>query len=311
MDVNNTWLQSLAMAFVRKNSLTAYAADKPSVNQLNPVGFLTPLAPGIGHSKGFLTFSDTNAALRGAVAVTWDTVNLEWLFRNIIPEIYVYNPHTKHELVAALIKRYGLPLTVDMFCDGAIDATVLPKTIQLETKGTHSTPDYNSEAAGSRSVIDVVVKRGDVNVADVFSSTVLATPGLPFKVLSGRTHAEFVYSVDFTPGLPETYKKLRAIPVGAVDSARYNSADFTALLELITQRYLYGAVAWNTGGVTDFNFINSSVVYNGPTKAFVHPEGKSYSPGADARYDHVVVIKFDETSASRVGYGFFHYYEVS
>lgn len=301
MQIEARWLQSLTRKFVRDNQLKPLAAD--SVVMINPT-FPPNTSPLTNFtSKGILVFKDTDANYVGSEIVNWGACNIALLFKNIAPEVWVYNPNTLEELADALIKRYGLPFEKTWFENGPVDCTVLPIKVKLKTITNHFL------VGGVE--LEITVNRGAADLTEIFKDTVLESPGWPLTLATDRTSAEYSYSLDLTPGLPEDYRLLNTYPSGKMTEELYANDAVKLLVTLINQRSEQMKAAFSTEVAGDFNFKNSELVFNGRPRNFVHPEGKPWSPGADVRYDRVLVIRFDTSAPGRGGYGFFHYYEVS
>lgn len=301
MQIEGRWLQSLTRKFVRDNKFTPLAAD--SVVMLKPtmppnIRLLTNFT-----SQGILVFKDTDSNYVGSEIVSWGGCNIALFFKNVTPEIWVYNPNTKRELADALIKRYGLPFEKEWFEDGPVDCTVLPIQTKLKTLTNHFL------VGGVE--LEITVNRGVADLTEILKDAVLESPGWPITLATDRTSAEYSYSLDLTPGLPEDYRLLGTYPAGMMDEVFYEHDAVKLLVSLINQRSEQMKASFSTAVAGDFNFKNSEMVFNGRPRNFVHPEGKPWSPGTDVRYDRVLVIRFDTSAPGRGGYAFFHYYEVS
>lgn len=301
MQIEGRWLQTLTRKFVRDNELTPLAAD--SVVMVNMS--MPPDVPSQSNftAQGILVFKDTDSNYVGSELVSWGGCNIALYFKNVTPEIWVYNPNSTRELADALIKRYGLPFEKTWFVDSPVDCTVLPIKAKLVTLTNHFL------IGGIE--LEVTVNRGEAQLSEIFKDTVLDSPGWPITIATDRTSAEYSYSLDLTPGLPEDYRLLNTYPTGKMDEALYEHDAVKLLVGLINQRSEQMKAGFSTEVAGDFNFKNSELVFSGRPRNFVHPEGKPWSPGADVRYDRVLVIRFDTSAPGRGGYAFFHYYEVS
>lgn len=294
------WHLYLARALIDKNGLQPGPND-----QVIPIH---PISPSDNAKNDFtghasLTFTDSNGKYRGSVVSHWSNVRLERLFKNITPEIWVYNPTTLRELGAALIERYALPLEPNMIVDGPFDPTILPQQVTLKTLRSHVVPADDE--------IEITVNRGEVDIGTLFTKTDLTSPGVPYTLLSGRASAEVSYVLDCTPDLPEQYALLQTYPSAVIDPALYDNAAVQLLVSLINERSEDGKAFYSTGLAADYNFSGSKLVFVGNPKNFVHPENKPWSPKPEVGYDRVIVIQFSDANIGRAGYGFFHFYEVS
>ena len=296
------WQQFVYRKFVSQNELRPIAADELAIIKMTKSGERGP-AKNDFQARALLCFRNTDGNFQGSVDSTWTSVRPSKLFINIVPEVWVYNPTTKREIAAALIERYGLPLEPTWFIDGPFDPSVMPQEVTLTTLRTDGTPASDE--------LVVKVDRAVVSVSDVFTDTVLDAPGIPFTVLSGRPSAEIVYNIDFTPDLPEDYRLLLQYPKTVVDETVYEDPAVQLLVSLINNRPCDGEAAYDTGQPRDYSMAGSQAIYVGKPTGFVHPDGLPWSPGGNAQFDGLVVVKFPTTGVGRTGYGFFHFYAVS
>lgn len=298
-----TWLSHLVRRFARLNNLTPLRADDAVL--LRPQREPGSRSDAFWRCHGAMAFRDTGANYRGSKLVTYNTVSIDTLFLNITPEVWLYNPKSLQEIAGALIARYGLPLQKEWFADAVFDYTVMPQVVRLTLNSTMFTKE---------STVDVTVRRSDVNIADLFKSNVLVTPQIGFTVQTARTSAEFTYAHDFTPQNMEEYGAILAYPTGAVVAeATYNGAPIQTLKGLIEER-LGNPVAYEvTSNLTadQVCFKNSQLIYNGPTRGYVHPDHLPWRPGADTWYDKVLVISFDTATSGFQGLAYFHYNDLT
>ncbi len=300
MDTQPRWHLHLARALLKNNALIPGPNDRATPhNVTSPAEY--PDRPFVGY--GAMNFADLDGKYRGSVLSKWHSLNLKDSFKNITPEVWIYNATTLRGLAEALIERYCLPLEPTWFIDGPFDPTILPQTVTLETLRTHVVPAAQK--------IDVVVKRGNVDLGALISNDVLESPGVPYTILTGRASAETSYCVDFTPDIPEQYRQLLQYPIGVIDPSKYEHPSVKLLVDLIDKRFENGRAYYSTGGAPDFNFSGSKLIFVGKPKDYVPSVSKPWAPRPDTAYDRVIVIEFSDSNVGRAGLGFFHFYEVS
>ena len=296
-----TWLSHLVRRFARLNNLKPLRADEAVIQQAAIVSDATLYF----RSRGALVFRDTGANYRGGGLVTFNSVSLDTLFKNITPVVWLYNPKTLREVAAGLIAQYGAPLETYWFADGVFDYSQMPQTVTL-TLEDHVFTKY--------STLQVEVRRADVDITTLFTDTTLVTPQAGFTPQPNRTSAEFSYAVDFTPQNLYEYEQLLAYPSSKITTEElYDNLSVQTLKGLIEER-LGKAVAFEvTEGLTATQvcFKNSSLVYNGLTKNYVHPDLLPWRAGADGWYDRVLVVSFEIASSGFQGLAYFHYNDLN
>lgn len=301
MQDNVTWLSHLVRRFARLNNLTPLRTDDVLIQQEEIVS----TAAEYFRSRGALVFRDTGANYRGSALVTFNGLNLSKLFLNVAPVVWAYNPKTLREIAAALIAQYGAPLQASWFKDGAFDYTQMPQTVTLELLPT---PFCN------RSTLQVTVKRANADISTLFTQTTLVTPQVGFEPQTARTSAEFSYATDFTPSNLIEYEALLSYPSGQLTTETvYNDLPIQTLKGLIEER-LGNPVAFEvTEGLSanQICFKNSTLVYNGLTSGYVHPDHLPWRPGADGWYDRVLVLSFDAATSGFQGLAYFHYNDLN
>lgn len=229
-----------------------------------------------------LGWSAANNTVRGSRRVKFNKMNLAKMFRHITPVVYCYTPRSTREVAEELIKHYGIPLNPDWFVNAPIPTAVgnsVDFTIGLSLARTLFT-ENPSETEGP---LVVRVKRGDVDLADLFKKNVLSSPVMPYVVRQGYTNLETItYGVDFTPDTPERFILLRDIETTAdLYGHEAPSAERSSnLVELLSDRTGIPATveADQDGKIC---LLRATLVYNGETVGF---------PTANTWYDNVLVF---------------------
>lgn len=297
------WSDHLVRSFVRLNAFKPLTADEAFViRERSP----TSGAPSWDFKgQATMVFSDTDGLYRGGALIEYDAIKVSEMFKNIQPEVWLYNPRTKREIVAELSRRYGAPLLPEWFEDGAFDHTDLPKTVTLKALRTNFTMVDE---------ITVMVRRSDAKLDEIFTEQVLTCPKVPFTLLDSRTNVEFSYKQDMTPDNLALFKELQRYPVGVCDDiSKYSDQALQTLAGLITERLGWNVNYHKDSGLTpkDLCFRGSELVYNGSSKKYVNPVKDPSSPGANTWYDNVLVVRFDPTYSGVHGLGYFHYNNLS
>lgn len=304
MQNSQRWLDYLARRFVRDNSLSPTRLDEIIVTHIVPREANSETGNFVADAAMVFKKID-GAAYRGAVLFNYNALRLDSLFKNISPEVWLYNPKTTKEVAAELIRRYNVPAEIDWFVDQPINADVLPQIYSIAFKRTNQTVP---------TTIDVKVNRSEVDLADIFLDNVLDVPAISFVSETNRTNAEFSYAVDFTPDNLYTYHYLRNYPAGLFDEEiDWEAEPVQSLASLIRERMGYPTFYERLEGLQtgDVCFRGSQLVYNGPTAGYVHPDNLASSPGGDTRYDRLLVVRFDSAYSGFQGLGYFHYNDLS
>lgn len=303
MTFDPTWSQHLVRSLTRLNGLKPLNAEEAYFTRQDSPKGMSPTSPFTG--RGTIIFRDKGANYRGSGLVTYSSLNVATLFKNIPPVVWLYNPRTTHEIVIELARRYGLPLDPAWFVNEPFDHTNLPKSVELKVVRT----DFTVEER-----LTVRVERADADLSEIFTKVDLEYPKISFLPLTNRTSAEFSYHQDFTPDNLSQYKDLVEYPTGPMDHKdKYLESKVQTLVSLIKERLelpVYYEVTEDLAA-DDVCFRNSVLVYNGPTRNYVHPDKKPSSPKADTWYDRVLVIRFDDALSGWQGLAYFHYNNIS
>ncbi len=301
MALNDWWAKRLLRNFIRTSKLEPSNKDVASVLYTSFVGLAGSQLEPYKRMSAMINFADSDGNYRGAKGTTYFTMRPSLLFKNITPTVTLYNPTTMREVGEALILKYGLPLKTEAFPVTPIDATVLPADISI------SIGDYTWM---ENEFIDVRVERAKVSVPEIFTDTVLDSPGLPTTVLTGRTPAEYTYAYDFTPDLPEDYLPLVNYPTGFFDDTVKDTvlADpgVMWLMAAIAKR-MEVECSWETTDPNGFAMYKSQLVFNGMSKDYVPANAQPWSPRGDTAFENLLAIQFSSDIPGRTGLGFFHY----
>lgn len=292
------WSDHLVRRFARLNSLRVLNGEEAyTTRESSPSGMFAS-DPFVGNAT--MVFRDLDGYYRGSGLVKYNCLTPSVLFKNIDVEVWLYNPKTTREIAAEVARRYGVPIDPSWVVDKPFDFTVMPKTVEIEFARTDFTP---------RSFLSVTVRRADADVGQIFKSTVLSSPKVPFTLLDSRSNAEFSYQYDFTPSNPEEVKQLKAYPaVRIIDLSQYrDNPAMTVLSDLIAARTDWNPRYEVASGLTasDLCFRGSQMVYNGRSVNYVPAE--PHLPSADTWYENVLVVRFDATHSGVQGLAFFHY----
>lgn len=292
------WSDHLVRRFARLNSLRVLNGEEAyTTRESSPSGRFAS-DPFVGNAT--MVFRDLDGYYRGSGLVKYNCLTPSVLFKNIDVEVWLYNPKTTREIAAEVARRYGVPIDPSWVVDKPFDFTVMPKTVEIEFARTDFTP---------RSFLSVTVRRADADVGQIFKSTVLSSPKVPFTLLDSRSNAEFSYQYDFTPSNPEEVKQLKAYPaVRIIDLSQYrDNPAMTVLSDLIAARTDWKPRYEVASGLTasDLCFRGSQMVYNGRSVNYVPAE--PHLPSADTWYENVLVVRFDATHSGVQGLAFFHY----
>lgn len=304
MSDKGIWSDHLVRKFVRDNAFKPLVVDEAySTRESSPGG----LPPTVSYfqGKGTIVFPDKGGNYRGGALVTYGSLVPSLLFKNIQPEVWLYNPKKTDEIVSELARRYGVALDPTWFISKDFDYTTMPQTIRLDVKRTNFTvQDYFS----------VTIRRADARLDEIFTDNVLEGPKVSFTTLAEKTCAEFSYSKDCTPDNLALYKEVKRYPSGVItDVSQYSDKALQVVADLIKER-----LGWTTQYEKEFGlhagdlcFRGSELIYNGPSKQYVHPVNDPSSPTADTWYDNVLVIRFDPVYSGVHGMGYFHYNDLS
>ena len=297
------WSDHLVRSFVRSNAFKPLVADEAFVTRERSPTSGAPDWEFMGQAT--IVFSDTDSLYRGGALIEYVGISVSKMFVNISPEVWLYNPRTTREIAAELARRYGIPLLAEWFVDEPFDHTNLPQTVKLKTIRSNFT---------IKDEIAVTVRRADAQLSEIFEKNVLASPKVPFELLEARTNAEFAYKQDMTPDNLAVFKELQRYPAGVCDDiSKYSDQALQVLANMITERLGWHVSYHKDSGLTpkDLCFRGSELVYNGSSKKYVHPVNDPSSPGANAWYDNVLVVRFDSTYSGVHGLGYFHYNNLS
>lgn len=257
--------------------------------------------------EGSVGWKHTSPMIRGTKRLRWERVFLREVFANIRPEVYVYNAHDAQEIVTALFNKYGLmydPTWVDNF---QVNGNRLEYYIDVDF---HSTPWTQRWAGdGWHNPLRVYVKQPSMNVAELYSDTIVTQPVMPYTVRAGYTNTEILtFSVDFTPTDDLSFKQLKEI--AATADLNDMTADPTAyraqnLVDLLSSRL---GIPTTTEADIDgaLSTVNAKFIYNGPAT------GVSV---ANPAYDCVLIFDTDldtNSTAARTYRGrvYMHYNNV-
>lgn len=292
------WSDHLVRRFARLNSLRVLNGEEAYTTRESSPSVKFASDPFVGNAT--MVFRDLDGYYRGSGLVNYNCLTPSVLFKNIDVEVWLYNPKTTREIAAEVARRYGVPIDPSWVVDKPFDFTVMPKTVEIEFARTDFTP---------RNFLNVTVRRADADVGQIFKSTVLSSPKVPFTLLDSRSNAEFSYQYDFTPSNPEEVKQLKAYPaVRITDLSQYrDNPAMTVLSDLIAARTDWKPRYEVASGLTasDLCFRGSRMVYNGRSVNYVPAE--PHLPSADTWYENVLVVRFDATHSGVQGLAFFHY----
>ena len=292
------WSDHLVRRFARLNSLRVLNGEEAYTTRESSPSVRFVSEPFVGNAT--MVFRDLDGYYRGSGLVNYNCLTPSVLFKNIDVEVWLYNPKTTREIAAEVARRYGVPIDPSWVVDKPFDFTVMPKTVEIEFDRTDFTP---------RNFLSVTVRRADADVGQIFKSTVLSSPKVPFTLLDSRSNAEFSYQYDFTPSNPEEVKQLKAYPaVRIIDLSQYrDNPAMTVLSDLIAARTDWKPRYEVASGLTasDLCFRGSQMVYNGRSVNYVPAE--PHLPSADTWYENVLVVRFDATHSGVQGLAFFHY----
>lgn len=292
------WLDQLTRNFNRINKLTPTALD---VSLLVGATRYNPINPDLDTAKSRATFiySGDKGNYRGSELVTFETVNLEMLFKNnTVPTVFGYNPKNTLEVAELFVAQYGLSLAPEWFENTPFDATELPMHVTLRTI---STPYC------SKSKLTVKVERSESDISELFKNDVIDAPTLPFDPVFHSATLP-TYSKDFTPNWPnekEWFTKLVASDTAYDGHGEY--ADFCSLLRTVIGTDADIWVDDATPKPDHINLYTFKVLYNGTTRNAVF---KNIS--ADVDYDLVLVIEpnYPKEQTNYDGPMFIHYNNV-
>lgn len=292
------WSDHLVRRFARLNSLRVLNGEEAYTTRESSPSVVFVSDPFVGNAT--MVFRDLDGYYRGSGLVKYNCLTPSVLFKNIDVEVWLYNPKTTREIAAEVARRYGVPIDPSWVVDKPFDFTVMPKTVEIEFARTDFTP---------RNFLNVTVRRADADVGQIFKSTVLSSPKVPFTLLDSRSNAEFSYQYDFTPSNLEEVKQLKAYPaVRIIDLSQYrDNPAMTVLSDLIAARTDWNPRYEVASGLTasDLCFRGSQMVYNGRSVNYVPAE--PHLPSADTWYENVLVVRFDATHSGVQGLAFFHY----
>lgn len=303
MTFDPTWSLHLVRSLTRLNGLKPLNAEEAYFTRQDSPKGMSPTSPFT--ARGTIVFRDKKADYRGSGLVTYSGLDVALLFKNIDPVVWLYNPRDTTEIVEEVARRYGLPLDPAWFINQPFDHTDLPKSVVIESVRTDFT---------IKSQFTVRVERADADLSEIFTLVDLNYPKVSFEPLTNRTNAEFSYHQDFTPDNLAQYKDLVEYPKELFETEdQFLDSKVQTLVGLIKERLqlpVYYEVTEDLAA-NDVCFRNSKVVYNGPTRSYVHPDKLPSSPKADTWYDRVLVIRFDQATSGWQGLAYFHYNELS
>ncbi len=302
MALTNTWLQRMMRNYLIRAQL------KPNLKDTLSVG-----SGWYGYDNGskdfptrnmstILLLGDTDGVYRGSAILNYTTLRLDFLFRNFQPVVHLYNPTSTMQVAKALIKKYGLGITEESFIDEPIDGKLLPVVIPLRCRATEWL---------EATTVNVRIERATVDLNDILTkSTTLESPKLPTTIETGRTPAEYSYSMDFTPDLPEIFYAIQNYP-----TEQFEVANKDTLMAMPIMTWLLAAIKdrmeieadWEVTGADGYAFNKSILVYNGPVSAYAPAVLNPWTPRGDDVYDNLLVIQFSNEIPGRSGLGYFHY----
>lgn len=301
MALDDWWAKRLLRNFIRSSKLEPSNKDVPTVLYSTFVNDAGPEWERYKRMAVMINFGDTDGNYRGAKSTTYFTMRPSLLFKNITPSVTLYKPKTMREIGEALILKYGLPLKSDSFPVTPVDASILPAKIPV------SIGDYYWM---ENELINVQVNRAAASVPDLFTDTVLESPGLPTTIMTGRASAEFTYAYDFTPDLPEDYLALINYPTmffdDTVKDAVMEDPAVLWLTAAISKR-MGSECAWEVSSADGFSMYKSQMIFNGLSKDYVPATPQPWTPRGDTAFENLMVIQFSSDIPGRAGLGFFHY----
>ena len=254
-------------------------------------------------------FKSKNFTVRGSRRVNYNRLYLRKLFRNITPVVYCYTPRDTKEVAAALIKRYGLPLYDSWFVNTPIPTNV-GNSPDFTVRLTPVRTDFTyGQPFGTEDWIDVQVLQQDQDISELFKSTVLTAPTMPYQLRQGYANTELLtYGTDFTPNTIEVFETIRNIATSE-DLYGHESPAFeraNTLMTLMSDRLGFPVIREaDTDGA--LCLLRSTLVYNGPTTGF---------PTADTWYANVLVFDtitdpLDSAAREYRGRCYIHYNTIS
>ena len=257
--------------------------------------------------EGSIGWKHTSPMLRGTKRFRWERVYLREVFKNIRPEVYVYNAHDARKVVTALFKKYGVPYDPAWVTNFSVNGNRAEYYIDVDFFNTQWTMQWAGD--GWSNPLRVYVKQPTMNVAELFTDTVMSEPTMPYIVRAGYTNTEILtFSVDFTPSEDLSYQQLLEIAATAdlndltADPSAYRAQN---LVDLLSSRL--GIPATTEADIDGaLSTANAKFIYNGPTTGIAV---------ANPAYDRVLVFDTDldtNSTAARTYRGrvYMHYNNV-
>lgn len=257
--------------------------------------------------EGSVGWKNTSPMIRGTKRLRWERVRLRELFANVRPEVYVYNAHDALKVVTALFKKYGIAYDPKWTKNFPVNGNQSEYYIDVDFFDTQWTQRWAGD--GWSNPLRVYVKQPTMNIAELFSDTVVSEPTMPYTVRAGYTNTEILtFSVDFTPSEDLSYRQL--LEIGADADLNDMTADPTAyraqnLVDLLSSRL--GIPATTEADIDGaLSTVNAKFIYNGPAT------GVSV---ANPAYDRVLIFDTDldtNSTAARTYRGrvYMHYNNV-
>lgn len=285
MSTSPLWISQLTRTMIRKNNLKPSDLDIPDVR--NPIYVSSAdSVTGDKNMKATFLFKEGDGNYSGAELFTYETVNLEKLFKNnSVPVVWGYNPHTTKEIAKLLIDQYGLSLHEDWFVEEPVDGSTLPTHFTIKTKLT----DWCSE-----SQLTVRVEQSEKDVAELFTVDVLDAPKyIEYKAdtLYGecRDNIMSTYSRDFTPRYIDEKEAMFGFVAGDTTIGYKDHPGFIAYVQDIIgdTATIYERIPNMDAPVQPGQILLNAykILHNGTTKGT-----KFNNVSADTNYDRVLVI---------------------
>lgn len=247
-------------------------------------------------TKTMAGFRRTDPNHFGTRPVSVGNMSISKMFKNIQDvDVYVYVPKTYHDVAAALVERFGLPLDPTWFINGTItDEQVqnMPFDIVLQL---NNLPWCFNDNIGLR----VTVREPITDVKVAFSSAVLDVPTLPYTVVSGKTNVELIsINTDFTAFYPEDHDRIMEIATNddLFSAAAPNVYRADVLVRLMEERLGVPCTRQSSVEPGVLSTQGALFRYNGPASGY---------PTADTSYDRVLV--FDVSGTTYQGRFYYHY----
>lgn len=162
--------------------------------------------------NGSVGWKQASPMIRGTKYVRWERIVLNELFKNITPEVYMYNAHSLVEIAEALFNKYGVPYDPNWVRNAAVNGNRLEYTVALDFNDNQWAMFSRQSNYDTDHPLIVTVKQPSMDLATLYTDTVVTEPTMPYVVRAGYTNTEILsFSLDFTPTLDDEFRLLQEI----------------------------------------------------------------------------------------------------